>query len=49
LTASALFVTAVASPAAAAPSTSACNQGTERAHATVPEGNPAHPHIPHCD
>ena len=43
-------VVATASAAGAAPSERACNQGTRRAHATVPH-NPnsaAHAHIPHC-
>jgi hypothetical protein len=35
------------SPSAAA-SPHACNQGTMHAHHTVPEGNPAHQHIPEC-
>lgn len=47
LSASALALVSVA-PAVAAPSENACNQGTEHAHATVPHGNPAHAHIPHC-
>ena len=42
------LVLAAVSPAAAAPSPNASNQGTERAHQTVPHGNPAHAHIPHC-
>jgi len=40
---------AAVSPAAAAPSDEACNQGTEHAHHTVPHGNPAHAHIPECE
>ena len=43
----ALLVAGV-SPAAAAPSERACNQGTERAHQTVPEGKKAHARIPEC-
>jgi acid phosphatase class B len=43
----AALLLAVASPAAAAPSERACNQGTEHAHHTVPD-NPAHAHIPEC-
>lgn len=40
---------ALATPTAAgAASPSACNQGTERAHHTVPHGKKAHQHIPHC-
>lgn len=41
------LVAGVASPASAA-SESACNDGTMRAHATVPHSAPAHAHIPHC-
>lgn len=43
-------VLATASAAGAMPSERACNQGTMRAHATVPY-NPksaAHANIPHC-
>ena len=47
LSTTALLVAAV-SPAAAAPSERACNQGTERAHQTVPEGKKAHARIPEC-
>ena len=45
---SAAVLLAGASPAAAAPAEQACNQGTERAHHTVPEGTSAHAHIPEC-
>ena len=44
----------LAAPAGAAPSESACNQGTMNAHGRVPHDNPAlgmnpaHMHIPHC-
>lgn len=48
LSTTALLFAAV-SPAAAAPSENACNQGTAHAHATVPHGNPAHEHIPECE
>jgi hypothetical protein len=47
LSATALVFAAV-TPAVAAPSENACNQGTMHAHATVPHGNPAHGHIPEC-
>jgi len=47
--ATALFGAALASSAGAVPPQAACNQGTERAHATVPEENTvAHEHIPSC-
>ncbi len=58
LSGSALFVAAVASPAAAAPSERACHErpsgaqhGTQHAHRTVPHRNErAHQAIPHhCD
>jgi hypothetical protein len=34
--------------AAAAPSPSACNQGTENAHSKIPHGVPGHEHVPEC-
>ena len=42
-------VLTIAAPAAAQPSERACNQGTARAHATVPHtAHQAHANIPSC-
>ena len=52
LGAAGLFAVIGAAPGGAAQTRAvgagACNQGTMRAHATVPHGNPAHARIPHA-
>ena len=49
LTTAALAIAGALPSGGMAFSPSACNQGTEHAHHTVPQGNPAHAHIPECE
>ena len=44
-----LAVVLFAGTASASPSSSACNQGTQTAHASIPEGVPGHDHVPECE
>ena len=37
-----------AGTASAAPSSKACNRGTQTAHGSIPEGVPGHEHVPEC-
>jgi hypothetical protein len=36
-------------PTGGAPSSSACNLGTETAHSSIPQGVPGHDHVPECE